>query len=359
MKISQKIAILRKRRGWSQEDLANELDVSRQSVYKWETDLAVPEINKIKKMVELFDVSFDSLLNDTIDIELGGAKAEDSEPSVNNKRGLKHRDVYISGETLSDKQADIERNSYHTPQTRKTVMENDLKLYGIDSHIILQNDMAACFIYNSKNMTFGFYFNGEVQFICPVENYIGYDLSDLGYLSPSMFVNFPWTPTTTQPLGYRLKISYFDKDGRVCEYTISLYSFKNYIIDKYQTETGWVTAMDGLSINARNSLSNICSRLNIFPVLAKKIFDGHITVDENYIEKIYAIMNSQNSFHEKCAKLEKEEKRRRDALLKERIEFMPEEEKPAEQQDSKKEKKKVFLIAAVVVIVILMLLSGC
>ena len=58
MKISQKIAILRKRRGWSQEDLANELDVSRQSVYKWETDLAVPEINKIKKKRKQMDGNF-------------------------------------------------------------------------------------------------------------------------------------------------------------------------------------------------------------------------------------------------------------------------------------------------------------
>ena len=41
MKISEKLVILRKRKGYSQEGLANELDVSRQAVYKWETESSV------------------------------------------------------------------------------------------------------------------------------------------------------------------------------------------------------------------------------------------------------------------------------------------------------------------------------
>lgn len=48
MKISEKIVVLRKRKGMSQEDLANELDVSRQAVYKWENGGTTPDINKIK-----------------------------------------------------------------------------------------------------------------------------------------------------------------------------------------------------------------------------------------------------------------------------------------------------------------------
>ena len=68
MKISEKIAILRKRFGYSQEDLANELDISRQSIYKWETDNSTPDLDNIKKMANLFNVSFDKLLDDNIDI---------------------------------------------------------------------------------------------------------------------------------------------------------------------------------------------------------------------------------------------------------------------------------------------------
>ena len=64
MKLSQKIVEQRKKRGWSQEELAFRLDVSRQAVGKWESDLAMPEVDKIVQMSKLFDVSCDYLLND-------------------------------------------------------------------------------------------------------------------------------------------------------------------------------------------------------------------------------------------------------------------------------------------------------
>ena len=62
MEINEKIMVLRKRKGYSQEDLAHELDVSRQAVYKWESGESIPELDKIKKMSVLFDISFDDLL---------------------------------------------------------------------------------------------------------------------------------------------------------------------------------------------------------------------------------------------------------------------------------------------------------
>ena len=68
MKISEKISFLRKRKRLSQEQLAMKLDVSRQAVYKWEADISVPEIDKIKKLALVFDVSYDFLLNDSLDI---------------------------------------------------------------------------------------------------------------------------------------------------------------------------------------------------------------------------------------------------------------------------------------------------
>ena len=64
MDLSRKITILRKRRGWSQEQLSLKLEVSRQAVYKWEAGISQPEIDKLKKMAKLFEVSFDELLND-------------------------------------------------------------------------------------------------------------------------------------------------------------------------------------------------------------------------------------------------------------------------------------------------------
>ncbi len=64
MPLADKIIELRKKQGWSQIDLADRLGVSRQSVSKWEMAQAVPELDKIIKMSELFAVTTDYLLKD-------------------------------------------------------------------------------------------------------------------------------------------------------------------------------------------------------------------------------------------------------------------------------------------------------
>ena len=47
MNLSEKIMMLRKKEGWSQEELAEKLNVSRQSVSKWESGQAKPDLDKI------------------------------------------------------------------------------------------------------------------------------------------------------------------------------------------------------------------------------------------------------------------------------------------------------------------------
>ncbi len=64
MKLADKIITLRKKQGWSQEELADRLAVTRQSVSKWEGDQSVPELEKIVAMADLFDVSTDFLLRE-------------------------------------------------------------------------------------------------------------------------------------------------------------------------------------------------------------------------------------------------------------------------------------------------------
>lgn len=67
MLLSEKIMSLRKRNGWSQEELAQQLGVSRQSVSKWESMASMPDIQKIMAMSELFGVSTDYLLKDELE----------------------------------------------------------------------------------------------------------------------------------------------------------------------------------------------------------------------------------------------------------------------------------------------------
>ncbi len=64
MILADKIIELRKKNGWSQEELAEKLDVSRQSVSKWESAQSIPDMNKILKLSEVFGVSTDFLLKD-------------------------------------------------------------------------------------------------------------------------------------------------------------------------------------------------------------------------------------------------------------------------------------------------------
>lgn len=62
MKLGKTISCLRVEAGLSQSDLAEALGVSRQSVSKWETDAAVPELDKLMKLSELFHISLDQLV---------------------------------------------------------------------------------------------------------------------------------------------------------------------------------------------------------------------------------------------------------------------------------------------------------
>ncbi len=64
MTLAEKIAGLRRGRKLSQGDLAEKLDVSRQSVSKWETGQAVPELDKLVKLADLFGVTVDELVRD-------------------------------------------------------------------------------------------------------------------------------------------------------------------------------------------------------------------------------------------------------------------------------------------------------
>lgn len=62
MNFSEKLLTLRKAKGMTQEQLAEKLDVSRQSVSKWESGQAVPELEKIAALSAIFDVTTDYLL---------------------------------------------------------------------------------------------------------------------------------------------------------------------------------------------------------------------------------------------------------------------------------------------------------
>lgn len=72
MKLSEKILELRKKKGLTQEELAEICGVSRQSISKWEADMALPETEKLLILSRIFQVSLDVLLKD--ELEVNGIK---------------------------------------------------------------------------------------------------------------------------------------------------------------------------------------------------------------------------------------------------------------------------------------------
>ena len=69
MILADKIIKLRKKNGWSQEELADKMNVSRQAVSKWESAQTIPDLEKILQLSVLFGVTTDYLLKDEIEDE--------------------------------------------------------------------------------------------------------------------------------------------------------------------------------------------------------------------------------------------------------------------------------------------------
>ena len=80
MILADKIIDLRKKSGWSQEELAEKLDVSRQSISKWEGAQSVPDMARIIRLSEIFGVSTDYLLKDDLDLPDAVALPESGSP---------------------------------------------------------------------------------------------------------------------------------------------------------------------------------------------------------------------------------------------------------------------------------------
>lgn len=63
MTVGEKIAYYRCKKGYSQEKLADLLNVSRQTIYKWESNKAYPKIEKLKALTEVLSIDYNKLLD--------------------------------------------------------------------------------------------------------------------------------------------------------------------------------------------------------------------------------------------------------------------------------------------------------
>ena len=90
MSLGERLYELRKKKGLSQEEVAEKLNVTRQSVSKWETDESKPDFDKIVPICELYEISTNELLSGTKE------EKEEEEVQVINKDNKKKRALIIS-----------------------------------------------------------------------------------------------------------------------------------------------------------------------------------------------------------------------------------------------------------------------
>ena len=122
MTFGEKLSRLRKENNYTQEQLADILCVSRQSVSKWESDIAYPETAKLIEIGRLFDCSMDYLLKEEI-IERTGAQAS----------GFAGKVEVIGRKVMTDK--------------NKSTVKKVLKIAGIVLAVFAAIDVIAMILY--------------------------------------------------------------------------------------------------------------------------------------------------------------------------------------------------------------------
>ena len=68
MSLGEKLLKLRKKKGLSQEDVADILHVTRQTVSKWETDQSMPDFDKVVPICNLYEISTEELFHDGVSV---------------------------------------------------------------------------------------------------------------------------------------------------------------------------------------------------------------------------------------------------------------------------------------------------
>ncbi len=123
MEFNNKLYELRKQKGFSQEELANRLNVSRQTISKWEVGESTPDMEKLVAISDLFEVSLDELVK--------GEESKMAEPS----------ERIVKSELYSDIKEHV-----LTEDNKKRVTKG-LKIAGIIAGVIVLIDLLSFIVY--------------------------------------------------------------------------------------------------------------------------------------------------------------------------------------------------------------------
>lgn len=338
MKLNEKIVLLRKRAGMSQEDLANKLDISRQAVYKWESDSATPDLNNIKKMSQIFDISYDQLLDDNFDLNAVNVTAtpliekKTLPPQAKRECFCTYDEIYhspadIDHGYLSNMKARVE-GSRGLFSKRYEKMERTIASLGAE-FIPLMPESATAFFYNNIDYFFGLYYNGAIQFICPYENYISSSVTNsgvgnmripesvmgvgFGMKGPnSLAVGSVNGNIVRAPYSYNFIISFYDNNNPR-EIKLNFAALPLFCLYEFDFE-GAIFHQDGISNATNANLIKIKTFLDSLPIfvnnardqiytrpinieLAKKIRNEARAIEEEFMQKNKIVEKHQNTIN--------------------------------------------------------------
>lgn len=257
MQISDKISLLRRQKGLTQEQLAEILEVSRQAVYKWETGASVPELDKIKKLAQFFRISFDILLDDSLEIDTEVYEVAEGLTTTRKESAPKeyYRPVFLSGYKLAYKYIDIVHgyvDGSHAANPNASAIfnafESEAQTYfaGKAYELIRLISVAPLYLYIDRaSATVGIVFDGVHQFVCPFENLVDATAMQDG-------------------TEFTLTISYKDLQGNVRYYVIN---FTYYF--EYPLYNGEVRTSEALQKRRLDVKDAVRERLN---TIKEKIF---------------------------------------------------------------------------------------
>ncbi len=131
--------------------------------------------------------------------------------------------------------------TYYNQEYDKAVNELNAKY---DTVTMLQPDLLAWFVYDSKSNSFGFYFDGEMQFFCPINNY--------ACLNAKIFETL-----------VAVEIKYFDQTGKLSVYEFSLSNFRLFWIHETKTKEDMEIKQMQLDMSNKAIVAEIKQRLDI------------------------------------------------------------------------------------------------
>ncbi len=283
MKTYQKLQFLRKQHNMSQEELADKLGVSRQSVYKWESGINDPELEKLKAISELFGVSFDYLLNDSIDSEQTSAPTQPTKQKFRKPFRSKNSLPSVKAESDHGYVSDSygrNRRSEEIYQAASDEFNKAVAAREYTTHFRLQPDMLVEFFSDQKRAVIGFFWDGAEQFVCPYENIVTLTVNNNGpsssvgsqdvvggvFGSGHVGIGVGRAPVTrvNPPVLYKLDIVYYANEGKTEKYTVNLTCSRKYAIENAKdADVEYHALMSALSAATGDSLNQISSAVTV------------------------------------------------------------------------------------------------